>query len=286
MEKRALKSGRLLESLCTLFPDQSHKKIKNALKNGAVLVNGKVRTKYDYPVHPQDKIEIQKEYKTHKKSPLKIIYEDQNFLVVEKPAHLLTIATDKEKEKTVYHKMREFIKKRHSKDKIFILHRLDQDTSGVLVFVKNEKIKTTLQQSWNQYVQKREYYAIVKGIPETKKNYTCYLKEDQNNFVFVTDDSKKGKKAVTSFEVIKTNGVESLLKVNIKTGRKNQIRVVLSYLGYPIVGDKKYGGPKADRLYLQASKLKLKGEDHKTYCFETPIEASFLQRLKKKGKSE
>lgn len=276
MYKKVEEEGLLLETILKLFNEQSHKKLKSYLKNNSVFVNGKSITAYNYKVKKNDIIEIRKDYKTHKKCPLKILYEDEYFLVIEKPAHLLTIATTKEKEKTAYHIMRQFIKERNSKDKIFILHRLDKDTSGVVIFVKDERVKELLQNDWNNLIEDREYIAVVpKGI-KSYTNYTCYLKEDNNYKVHVTND-KNGKKAITSITVLKENKNYSLIKINIKTGRKNQIRAVLSHLGYPVVGDTKYGsGIKAKRLLLHASKIILTNpKNKKKYTFESKLPREF-----------
>lgn len=276
MYKKVEEEGLLLETILKLFNEQSHKKLKSYLKNNSVFVNGKSITAYNYKVKKNDIIEIRKDYKTHKKCPLKIFYEDEYFLVIEKPAHLLTIATTKEKEKTAYHMMRQFIKERNSKDKIFILHRLDKDTSGVVIFVKDERVKELLQNDWNNLIEDREYIAVVpKGI-KSYTNYTCYLKEDNNYKVHVTND-KNGKKAITSITVLKEKKNYALVKVNIKTGRKNQIRAVLSYLGYPIVGDTKYTSDiKAKRLLLHASKIVLTNPNNKKkYTFESKLPREF-----------
>ena len=276
MQKKVEKEGLLLETILELFKEQSHKKLKSYLKHNSIFVNGKCITAYNYKVRKNDIIEIRKDYKTHKKCPLKILYEDEYFLVIDKPAHLLTIATTKEKEKTAYHIMREFIKERNSKDKIFILHRLDKDTSGIVIFVKDEKIKELLQNDWNNLIEDREYMAIApKGI-KSYTNYTCYLKEDSNYRVYVTKD-KQAKKAITSVTLLKEKGNYSQIKGNIKTGRKNQIREVLSHLGYPIVGDVKYGSLiKAKRLLLHASKIVLTNPaNNKKYIFESKLPREF-----------
>ena len=276
MYKKVEEEGLLLETILKLFNEQSHKKLKSYLKNNSIFVNGKSITAYNYKVKKNDIIEIRKDYKTHKKCPLKILYEDEYFLVIEKPAHLLTIATTKEKEKTAYHIMRQFIKERNSKDKIFILHRLDKDTSGVVIFVKDERVKELLQNDWNNLIEDREYIAVVpKGI-KSYTNYTCYLKEDNNYKVHVTND-KNGKKAITSITVLKENKNYSLIKINIKTGRKNQIRTVLSHLGYSVVGDTKYGSDiKAKRLLLHASKIILTNpKNKKKYTFESKLPREF-----------
>ena len=275
MKGKVLEKGELLETLYVLFKDLSKKKIKNYLKDGGVLVNGKVVTKYNTPVKKNDIIELSKINKTHKKSNLDIIYEDEYFFVINKPAGLLSISTTKEKEKTAYHLVREFIKSRKKNDKIFVLHRLDKDTSGVLVFVKDNTLKNLLQNNWDKYVKTREYVALVTGNVKDVDDYTCYLKEIGPDKVIVTN-KKEGKVAVTSFKTINKNNKYSLVKVNIKTGRRNQIRVVLNHLGSPIVGDKKYGGIKSNRLYLHASKLTITNPlNNKTYTFESSVPSSF-----------
>ena len=280
MKGKVLEKGELLETLYVLFKDLSKKKIKNYLKDGGVLVNGKVVTKFNTPVKKNDIIELSKINKTHKKSNLDIIYEDEYFFVINKPAGLLSISTTKEKEKTAYHLVREFIKNRKKNDKIFVLHRLDKDTSGVLVFVKDNTLKNLLQNNWDKYVKTREYVALVTGNVKDVDDYTCYLKEIGPDKVIVTN-KKEGKIAVTSLKTINKNNKYSLVKVNIKTGRRNQIRVVLNHLGSPIVGDKKYGGIKSNRLYLHASKLTITNPlNNKTYTFESSVPTSFKKVFK------
>ena len=275
MKGTVKEKGELLDTLFILFKDLSKKKIKNYLKDGGVLVNGKVVTKYNMVVKKNDVIELSKTNKTHKKSSLDIIYEDEYFFVINKPAGLLSISTTKEKEKTAYHLVREFIKNRKKNDKIFVLHRLDKDTSGILVFVKDNTLKNLLQNNWDKYVKVREYIALVKGNVKDIDDYTCYLKEIGPDKVIVTN-KKEGKMAVTSLKTINKNNKYSLVKVNIKTGRRNQIRVVLNYLGNSIVGDKKYGGIKSNRLYLHASKLTITNPfNNKTYTFESSVPSSF-----------
>ena len=280
MKGKVLEKGELLETLYVLFEDLSKKKIKNYLKDGGVLVNGKVVTKFNAPVKKNDIIELSKINKTHKKSNLDIIYEDEYFFVINKPAGLLSISTTKEKEKTAYHLVREFIKSRKKNDKIFVLHRLDKDTSGVLVFVKDNTLKNLLQNNWDKYVKTREYVALVTGNVKDVDDYTCYLKEIGPDKVIVTN-KKEGKIAVTSLKTINKNNKYSLVKVNIETGRRNQIRVVLNHLGSPIVGDKKYGGIKSNRLYLHASKLTITNPlNNKTYTFESSVPTSFKKVFK------
>lgn len=194
-----------------------------------------------------------------KNKKMDILYEDKELLVINKPSGLLTVATDKESFNTLYHQAREYIKKQNPKNKIFIVHRLDKDTSGIVVFAKNEKIKLALQNNWEKVAKVREYIALVCGKPKKiKGEIKNYLKETKTLQVYSTND-KNGKLAITKYEVLQYNKEYSLMKINILTGRKNQIRVHMKDLGCPIVGDKKYEAKKNPfrRLCLHASKLVL-----------------------------
>lgn len=192
------------------------------------------------------------------KKKMDIIFENKELLVINKPAKLLTIATEKEKEHTLYHEASLYVKKQNPKNKIFIVHRLDKDTSGIVVFAKNEKLKKELQSNWNQCVITREYLAIVQGkLEKAKDTIINYLKENKTLQIFDTKNPKIGKKAITEYEVIKQRTNDALLKIQIKTGRKNQIRVAMYSINHPIIGDKKYQSNKNSygRLALHASKL-------------------------------
>ncbi len=205
------------------------------------------------------------------KDKLDIIYEDKDFLVINKPAHMLTIATEDEKINTLYHKAYEYLKKKNKNNKIFIVHRLDKDTSGVVLFVKNAHLKELLQESWNELAVTREYFAVVEGFVEpVKRTITEYLKETRTLLTYATDD-KSGKEAITEYEVLKRSKACSILKINIKTERKNQIRVAMQNINHPIIGDKKYGSTKNPlrRICLHASKLELIHPiTKKSYIFE------------------
>ncbi len=192
---------------------------------------------------------------------LDIIYEDKEILVINKPTKKLTIATSKEQNRTLYHEVREYIKKQNPRNKIFIVHRLDKDTSGVILFAKSERLKKLFQDNWDFLCQKREYLAIVEGKPKCKKDtIKSYLLETKTLQVYSTTDSKKGRLAITEYEVLESNKSYSLVKINIKTGRKNQIRVHMSDIGCPIVGDKKYNSKTnpINRLGLHAKVLEIK----------------------------
>ncbi len=190
-----------------------------------------------------------------RKDRIKILYEDKNIIVVSKPTHLLTIATQNEKERTMFHKVIEYERKKNKNNKVFIVHRLDKDTSGILVFAKSERIKKILQDNWDK--TKRYYMAIVEGIPkEQEKTIKSYLAENSRLITYSTNESK-GKLAITKYKLIKHSKKFSLLDIEILTGRKNQIRVHMKDNNTPIVGDKKYGSTTnpMNRLGLHAYKI-------------------------------
>ncbi len=190
---------------------------------------------------------------------LDIIYEDKNILVINKPAGLLTVSTSKEKEKTLFYETSAYVKKSNPKAKIFIINRLDKETSGIVMFAKNQSLKYKYQERWNELAIKRGYVALVHNYFNDKKGtIKSYLKETKTMLVYSTDDKKNGKLAITNYEVIKQNNKYALLNIEIKTGRKNQIRVHLNDINHPIVGDKKYGiKDNYKRLMLHANYLKI-----------------------------
>lgn len=188
-----------------------------------------------------------------KKEKLDIIYEDKYIIVVNKKSGILTISSAREKEKTLYYKVSDYLKKKHKSNKVFIVHRLDKDTSGLVIFAKSEEVKRKLQDNWENTI--RIYYGIVHGNKINDKGVIeSYLKETKTNLVYSTKN-KDGKLAITEYERIKSNSLYSLLKINIKTGKKHQIRVHLNDIGYPLVGDKKYSNVKnkiVNKLCLHA----------------------------------
>lgn len=257
MKLKVNKNGELLDYLYNNL-DMPKKKIKQYLTHGAIFVNNVKIRQYNYPIINGMEIVINTDSKNKKVLPFEVLFEDDNIIVVNKPAGLLTIATAKEKEKTLYHIVSDYLKGKDRNARVFIVHRLDKETSGVLVLAKNEKIKKQLQENWNEYVSLREYVAVVHGhLKEQEKKIIQNLKETKTNLVYVTKHND-GKEAITNYKVIKESSKYSLVSINIETGRKNQIRVAFSSLGNPIVGDNKYGiRDKENRLYLHANRLKM-----------------------------
>lgn len=258
--------------------DMSKKKIKSYLTHGSIYVNNTKTTKYDYYLNKGMVITIDTQSKNSKDLVFDILYEDDYIIVVNKPSGLLTISTLKEKEKTLYHFVSEYLKSKNKFNKVFVVHRLDKDTSGIVLFAKDEKTKDKLQKDWNNLVKIREYTAVVKGNMDKKNDRLVNkLLETKTNLVYITK-KEEGKEAITNYKVIKENSYFSLLSINIETGRKNQIRVQLANINHPILGDVKYGekDKKYNRLYLHANRLKLFYPIlKKEITFETKIPGEF-----------
>ena len=254
----------------------SRNNVKALLVRKQVLVNGSVVTQYNFPLAKDDEVKLSRKpmkegvvakmpagartNQTVRKKRLpvefSVIYEDDDFIAVNKPVGLLSVENDKETE-CAYGYVLQMLQEKDKNSRPYILHRIDKETSGVLVFAKNIKIHSMLKMHWNEQVTVREYHAVVEGVPEKSTDtLVSYLKENTNNMVYATKDPT-GQKAITHYEVLKENGQFALLRVRIDTGRKNQIRVQMKEIGHGIVGDDKYGFTKnpLNRLGLHASKL-------------------------------
>ena len=212
-------------------------KAKTYVKLGFIKVNNNTVAKLPYQLKKDDILKIDKQtITTHN---LNIIYEDDNYLIVDKEAGLLTISTSnvkKNEEDTLYKKVRAYLNKKN--EYCFIVNRIDKETSGLVVFVKNQELKDNLQSNWNNIVKKRGYIAIVSGKITKSGRIENYLYEDKLTFSHSTKYG--GKKAITNYKVIKNNDFYTMLDINLESGRKNQIRVHMTEMNHPIVGDKKY----------------------------------------------
>lgn len=238
MKKRTIKveyNDDLISYLTT--KNLAKNKVKTLVKLGFISVNDKTITKLPYNLFTNDLIKI--DNTNIIKPNLDIIYEDDNYLVINKKPGLLTISTsniNKKTEQTLYKLVREYLNSK--KEYAFIVNRIDKETSGLVIFVKNEKLKNALQSNWNKLVKKRKYISVVSGVINKPGRIDNYLYEDKQTFSHST--TKGGKRAITNYTPIKNNKKYTLLDINIETGRKNQIRVHMTEMNHPIVGDKKY----------------------------------------------
>ena len=255
------KECELLEFLLETFKNQSRNSVKSLLSSHRVSVDGAPTSQFNFKLYPEDTVIISNAPIRRKtRSNLPIIYEDDDIIVINKPSGLLSIASDNEKSSTAYRMLSDYVQQKDKHNRIFVVHRLDEDTSGVLMVAKNVKIQQALQNNWNDIVKKRVYYAIVEGVMEKKSDtIKSYLKKNSQNLMYSSKKAGDGQLAITHYKVIKGNDKYTLLDVNIDTGRKNQIRVHLGEKGHHIIGDNKYGEPAnpIKRLGLHAYELDL-----------------------------
>lgn len=288
------KSDELLTFLLSKI-NTSRNNVKSLLSNKQVLVNGIVITQFNFILAKEDEVKIAKkpvvtaiQSKSNKRTSKKfysidILYEDDDFIAINKPTGLLSVKTDNESTDTAYNYVLEYLQSRNKSIRPFVLHRIDKDTSGILLFTKNVKLHSILRLNWNEYVKVREYAAVIDGHLDPKEGrITSYLKENQFNLVYSTKDPS-GELAITNYKVTKENQAYSLVKVNLETGRKNQIRVHMLDMGCPIVGDDKYGEAKnpLKRLGLHHTALELLHPFTKEIIrFNAPIPHIFLGLFK------
>lgn len=266
------KEDELFNYLRINISNKSKNNIKSLLKNECILVNNNIVTKYNYIVKTGDIIEINKSKRIN--SELDIIYEDDNIIVVNKPSKLLTISNKNEKDNTLYRMVSNYLKK--EKKKVFVIHRLDYDTSGVIMFAKNKEVQELYQSKWNELAKIREYTAVVEGITDNKGHIESYLKQTKTLLVY-SSKNKDGYFAVTDYERIMYNNKYSMLKIHISTGRRNQIRCHMHDIKHPILGDSRYNSKynPLGRLALHANKLVITNPISKkelTFVSKIPLE--------------
>ena len=270
----------LLEFLLETLKGQSRNSIKSILTNHRVSVDGAPISQYNFKLAKGDVVIISKT-PIHKKtrSNLPIIFENDEIIVINKPSGLLSIASDKEKGSTAYRMLTDYVQQKNKHNRIYVVHRLDEDTSGVLMVAKNEKLRDALQDKWNDLVSSRGYYAIVDGKLDKKSGtLTSYLKKNAQNMMYSSKKAGDGQYAVTHYKVISENENYSFLDVHIDSGRKNQIRVHLGDIGHNVIGDDKYGNPTnpIKRLGLHAYELVLTHPfTNKVMKFKAPVPKEF-----------
>ena len=285
------KECELLEFLLETFSNQSRNSVKSLLSSHRVSVDGAPTSQFNFKLYPEDTVIISNAPIRRKtRSNLPIIYEDDDIIVINKPSGLLSIASDNEKNSTAYRMLSDYVQQKDKHNRIFVVHRLDEDTSGVLMVAKNVKIQQALQNNWNDIVKKRGYYAIVEGVMEKKSDtIKSYLKKNSQNLMYSSKKAEDGQLAITHYKVIKGNDKYTLLDVNIDTGRKNQIRVHLGEKGHHIIGDDKYGEPAnpIKRLGLHAYELDLIHPfTGKLIKFTAPMPKIFDELFDKEGNKQ
>ena len=269
----------LLEFLLETLKGVSRNNVKAILSHHCVSIHGAPVTQFNYVLYPGDTVIISKTQKEGKFS-LEILYEDNEFIAINKPQGLLSVSSDKEKTRTAYKLVLDYLIKKDKHNHLFVVHRIDRETSGVLMFCKNERIRDIMQDKWNDIVTKRGYFAVVDGqVKDKEGTVKSWLKMNKENLMYVSKTKKDAQFCVTHYKVLKQNDTHTLLDVNIDSGRKNQIRVQLGSIGHNVIGDDKYGEPSdpINRLGLHAYSLIFKHPiTGKEYKFETRMPKSFL----------
>lgn len=293
------RSDTLLAFLLVKVHGMSRNSVKSLLSSHKVLVNGHTVTQFDFPLAKDDEVKIARNpvhEEPHKigaeithgsgetiRFKSLILYEDDAFLAINKPAGMLAVESDTVRYSAFYRAL-EYLKSKDPKSRPYILHRIDKETSGVLVFAKDIQIHSMLRMHWNEDVSLREYYAIVKGtFQEREGTWVAWLKENENHLVYVSRDHS-GKKSVTHYQVVAEQGEYSLVRVTIDSGRKNQIRVVMAFHDHPVVGDEKYGDGSnpIGRLGLHASELDFENpKTREVICVKAPLPKEFQEMFAK-----
>lgn len=234
----------------------SRNHVKSLLTRGQVEVDGKTVTRHDHPLTPGQRVAVLAAPRPA--APFPVLYEDGRILVVDKPAGLLSMASDREKLRTAYRMATDYVRQGDPRGRVFIVHRLDRDTSGVLLFARDEETKRAYQEQWDALVRRRGYLAVVEGRPPREADTVrTLLRENAAHKVYSVHAG--GKEAVTHYRTVQSGSRYTLLEVDIDTGRKNQIRAHLSELGCPVAGDRDYGAATdpLGRLCLHAHELVL-----------------------------
>lgn len=275
----------LLEFLFSAMPDKKRTSVKELLKHRQVMVGSNVDTRFDTPLREGDKVSVNttREFQTFSHPRLKLLYEDEDIIIVDKGYGLLSMGTDKPNEMTAYSILREYVKRVNPRNKLFIVHRLDRDTTGVMMFAKSEQAKETMQHNWNNMVLERRYVAVIEGtLDPADGEIRSYLAENSAHEVYSTTEKDKGQLAVTYYKTLKARQPYSLVELSLATGRKNQIRVHMKEQGHPIVGDRRYGAKPSPihRLCLHAHTLRfIHPISRRDMNFTSPLPAGFFRLI-------
>jgi 23S rRNA pseudouridine1911/1915/1917 synthase len=280
----------LLDWLLEKYPVAKRQTLKRMVQAGRVTVNGRPAATLKHPLGADDKVVVdapqlrsaQAREAAQRPSDLRIVYEDADILVLDKPAGLLTSTVPREPRPTLWAMARDEVRAREPRARVGLIHRLDRDASGLLIFSKNDPAYQSLKTQFFKHTVHREYTAVVHGLPSPPAGrIESQLVERADGTVHSTRQTGKGQIAVTHFEVVKSMGNQSLLRVVLETGRKHQIRVHLSERGWPIVGDKVYGREgDAGRLMLAATRLVIRHpHDDREMTFAMALPGDFALTL-------
>ena len=251
----------LLEFLFEAMPDKSRTTVKSYLTKRLVSVNDLTTTQFNFPLRAGDRVTIGsgRTAPTPKSQQLQIVYEDSDIVVINKRNGLLSIGTDKEQKRTAYYILSDYVKQQHPDNKIFVVHRLDRETSGLMMFAKSQEVQEQMQRGWHRLVLDRRYVAVIEGaLPGGEGEINAPLTQDRNHKMWVTRPGE-GEEAITYYTTLRRGENYSLVDLRLVTGKKNQIRAHLEWKGTSIAGDKKYSAKTnpASRVCLHAYRLSI-----------------------------
>lgn len=271
----------LLEAIALLFPDSSKTKLRTWIKVGRVSVDGAVFSHPNAEIMQGQTVELLEE-KKRLGGGVELIYDDKDFVVVNKPSGLLSVATETETIKTVHNILKRYY---HGKQ-VYVIHRLDKEASGVMLFALNEKAFHKLKEIFAKHDLQRIYLAIVEGrFQEDEGTWISYLREDEGYKMHSSQNPSSGDKSITHFQLIQTGKDYSALQLTLETGKKNQIRVHCQVAGHSIAGDKKYGAKTSPlkRVCLHSHYLAIAHpRTGKAMQFESPVPPAFMKLVKKR----
>jgi len=277
----------LMDFVSEWCKDSKRTDIKKWLKYGHLSVGGTVTTLFSTPVDPgvEVQLNLSRPFPRFRHPKLEMVYEDADVIVVNKAHGLLSVPTQShKKEENAFEILRDYVKNCNPRNKLYIVHRLDRDTSGLMMFVKSEEAQETLRHNWNNMILERLYVAVLEGYLDQDEGYVkSRLAENSQFVVYSTQNPDEGRLAVTHYKVLARGNNMTLAEFSLDTGRKNQIRVHAHDLGHPVVGDKKYGATVSPlrRLALHARTLRFAHPvTRKDMLFETPVPSRFAQAVR------
>ena len=277
----------LLAFVAERLKDKSRTDLKAWLRHGHMRVDGQITTAFDAPIPPGGRVEVNagRPFVVLRNPRMQLVYEDDDVIVINKGYGLLSVGTQShKKEESAYDILRTYVKEQNPRNKLYVVHRLDRDTSGLMMFAKSEEAQETLRHNWNNMVLDRLYVALLEGYVKEDSGFVkSRLAENSQFVVYSTDNPDEGKLALTRFNVLKRANGLSLVEFSLDTGRKNQIRVHASEMGHPISGDRKYGAKESrlHRLCLHARTLRFAHPvTRRDMRFELPVPTRFLQAVR------
>ncbi len=253
--------GTLLATAAALLPDHKPTKLKSMLKHNQLAVNGVPSRQFDLAVHAGDQlwVNFDRSFQVFSHPRIKLVYEDNDIIVVDKGYGVLSTAAGKPSDDTVYNIIKKYARGFSDKANVYVVHRLDRDTSGLMLLTRTKQARDKLISNWNNMVIERKYVAVVEGdVAQPEGTIKSFLAENPDTFeMYSTDDKKVGRLAVTKYRLLKQGKRFAMVELEIKTGRKNQLRVHMQDMGNPVSGDRKYGGHPSpiNRIALHATVL-------------------------------